>query len=58
MKVLNKYKTSARECLDGVNIMRGSRWGNPFIVGVDGTREEVVQLFEEYAGWRLSIQPD
>lgn len=58
MKVLNKNKISVKECLDGVNIMRGSRWGNPFIIGVDGDREEVVCLFEQYAMWRLCIQPE
>ena len=56
-KVLNKYKDiwDSHTCVD---IMRGSRWGNPFILHIDGTREEIVQLFEEYAIWRLSIQPE
>lgn len=31
-----------------VYIGRGSVWGNPFIIGQDGTREEVVERYEEY----------
>ena len=54
-KVLNKYKDPKG---DSIDIMRGSRWGNPFLVGIDGTRDEVVDLFEQYAMWRLLVQPD
>jgi len=31
-----------------VYIGRPSRWGNPFIIGGDGTREEVLEKFEKY----------
>lgn len=31
-----------------VYIGRGSLWGNPFVVGRDGTREEVVAKYEQY----------
>lgn len=43
-----------------VRIDRGSRWGNPFILGcdVDGSRKEVIDLYTRYAKWRLTIQPD
>ena len=27
---------------------RDSKWGNPFRIGVDGTREEVIDLYEEW----------
>jgi len=39
-KVLNihKHRTSRNSVL----IMRPSKWGNPFIIGKDGTREEVI----------------
>jgi len=47
MKVLHckrdKYNKS-----DVVYIGRPSKWGNPFKIGVDGTREEVVKKYEEY----------
>lgn len=29
----------------------GSIWGNPFVIGADGTREEVIQ---KYAAWAFS----
>ena len=46
---------------NAVNISRPSRWGNPFIVGKDGTREQCVALFAQLTrgfidlGGRLSV---
>ena len=31
-----------------VYIGRGSKWGNPFIIGKDGRREEVIRKYAEY----------
>lgn len=31
-----------------VYIGRPSKWGNPFTIGKDGTREEVIEKFEQY----------
>ena len=43
-KVHNKHhKTAPR---DAVYIGRGSVWGNPFVIGQDGTRDEVCDRFE------------
>lgn len=36
-----------------VNIMRPSKWGNPFVIGKDGTREEVI---DKHAEW-IVTQP-
>jgi Domain of unknown function (DUF4326) len=43
-QVLNKYKTKPTS--GAINIMRPSKWGNPFIIGRDGTREQVVNKYE------------
>lgn len=43
---------------NAVNIMRGTRWCNPFVVGKDGSLTKVSQLFEEYVKWRLKQQVD
>lgn len=43
MVVLNKRISSK-----GVYIGRPSKWGNPFVIGPDGTRADVVRKFEEY----------
>lgn len=42
------------------NIMRGSDWGNPFVLydGLIGDRDYVCNMFEKYAKWRLTIEPD
>lgn len=31
-----------------VYIGRPSKWGNPWKIGVDGTREDVIRLYERY----------
>jgi len=31
-----------------VYIGRGSKWGNPFVIGVDGNRDEVISQYREY----------
>jgi hypothetical protein len=31
-----------------VYIGRGSFWGNPFIIGIDGNRAEVIEQYKEY----------
>jgi len=36
-----------REVYD-VYIGRPSKWGNPFKIGVDGTREEVIEKYRNY----------
>lgn len=46
MKVLNKYKSGIPQ--GSVYIGRGSPYGNPFIIGKDGSREEVIKKFEDY----------
>lgn len=43
-RVHNKHAKTAPK--DAVYVGRGSPWGNPFRVGVDGTREEVIRRFE------------
>lgn len=40
-KVLNKYTDPPSQ--NSVNIMRGTKWGNPYIIGPDGSREDVVE---------------
>lgn len=42
-RVVNKYKEEY-----DVYIGRGSLWGNPFKIGADGTREEVIERFRLY----------
>ena len=41
-----------------IYVGRPSRWGNPYRIGRDGTREEVIALYEEYARDRLRVEPD
>ncbi|MFS0885324.1 DUF4326 domain-containing protein [Aeromicrobium sp. 179-A 4D2 NHS] len=51
-KVHNKYHRTAGP--DAVYIGRGSPWGNPFVIGVDGDRDTVIRA---YRLW-LETQPE
>jgi hypothetical protein len=44
--VHNKYKSTAPA--NAVYIGRPTKWGNPFVIGPDGTRQEVVQKYKDY----------
>jgi hypothetical protein len=33
---------------DAIYVGRPSYWGNPFVIGKDGTREEVLEIFEAW----------
>ncbi len=54
MKVLRKGSEHA----NSVYIGRGSAWGNPFRIGVDGDRAEVIRKFREYAEAVILENPD
>lgn len=45
-QVFNKHHRSYPA--DAVYIGRGSPWGNPFTIGEDGDRGEVLRLYREY----------
>jgi hypothetical protein len=46
-EVLNAWKVG-QDCPGAVYVGRPSVWGNPFIIGKDGAREEVI---EKYRVW-------
>lgn len=46
MKVLNKRWGSTA---GAIYVGRPTVWGNPFVIGVDGDRDEVVRAYEAYA---------
>ena len=43
-RVVNKKQTKTYD----VYIGRGSKWGNPFKIGNDGDRNEVIQKYEDH----------
>lgn len=45
-KVLNKYTDIIPS--GAVYVGRGSIWGNPFKIGSDGTREEVIEKYKTH----------
>lgn len=44
-RVHNKHHWTAPD--DAIYIGRGSPWGNPFVIGRDGNRNEVCDKFEQ-----------
>ncbi len=44
---MNKVVHCKKDRYD-IYIGRPSKWGNPFSIGKDGTREEVMQKYENY----------
>jgi hypothetical protein len=46
-QVMNKYRISKMTCNE-VYIGRPSKWGNPFVIGRDGSRADVVRKYEQY----------
>lgn len=55
-QVLNKKRDGMPP--GSIYIGRGSPWGNPYVIGRDGSREDVVFKFERYARERLRTDPD
>lgn len=45
-KVLNKHRHGAPP--SAVYIGRPSKWGNPFVIGKDGDRDEVIRKYREW----------
>lgn len=47
-KVLNRYGYLKLVPVGAVLVARPSKWGNPFKIGRDGSRSEVVALYRQY----------
>lgn len=56
VKILNKATDELPD--NYVYIGRPSKWGNPFVVGKDGTRAEVIRKYKEYLMSNESLLKD
>lgn len=52
-KVVNKYKSDRYD----VYIGPGSPYGNPYVIGMDGNREQVIRKYSEYFYKRIESEP-
>ena len=43
-----KYVVNCKKSKYDVFVGRPSIWGNPYVIGKDGTREEVIAKYKEY----------
>ena len=55
-KILNKHKDNIPP--DAIYVGRPSKWGNPFIIGKDGTRDEVIEKCRSYILGRPDLISD
>lgn len=54
MAVLNKHKLPGKTIPpDAIYIGRGSKWGNPFVIGEHGTRDQVCNMYAEHMDNRI-----
>ena len=47
-KVMNARRVGKQPAADRVYVGRPSKWGNPFVIGRDGSRDEVIA---KYRAW-------
>ena len=57
MAVLNKYHHGGKVPAGAVDIMRGTPWGNPFVIGRDGDRAEVVARYRVWLWREIQTKP-
>lgn len=48
MAIVRTMVVNIRTAQYDVYIGRGSLWGNPFVIGKDGTRKEVIEKYYQY----------
>jgi hypothetical protein len=53
-KVMNAKQVGKRATADRVYVGRPSKWGNPFVIGRDGSRDDVIA---KYRAW-IVRQPE
>lgn len=58
MPVINKHHHGGQVPPGAVNIMRGTPWGNPFQIGRDGDRAEVVAKHRAWLLAQLRVDAD
>jgi hypothetical protein len=42
---------------DAVYVGRPSKWGNPYRIGIDGTREQVIEKYKKWLEEKLKEDP-
>ena len=52
-RILNAKQVGTRPAVGRVYVGRPSKWGNPFVIGRDGTRDQVIA---KYRAW-ITCQP-
>ncbi len=55
MKIFNRRDKNVPK--EAVYVGRPSKWGNPYQIGISGTREEVIQMYREDLEDALASNP-
>ena len=53
-KVLNKRTLPGTLPINAVFVARPSKWGNPFRIGKDGSRQEVITKYRAYLDFMMA----
>ena len=57
LNIYSRRKGAVPPPPDAVYVGRGTEWGNPYVMGRDGDRATVCQMFAVYAQKRLAQDP-
>ena len=60
MRVMPSIQQGNLKASNTIRVDRGTPWGNPFVIHTnnDVERNRVCDLYELYAVWRLTVEPD
>lgn len=54
-RVLNAKRVGKNPAPDRVYVGRPSKWGNPFVIGRDGTRDDVISKYRSWVTRQASL---
>ncbi len=57
MPVINKYHHGGKVPPGAIDIMRGTIWGNPWVIGFHGERDEVLKQYKLYLFDKMKKEP-
>lgn len=58
LKVLNGRSVGTFGTKTSIYVGRPTKWGNPFVLGKDGNRQEVIEMYREYLIRNIDLMSD
>ena len=57
MPVINKHHHGGQVPVGAIDIMRGTIWGNPYVINFHGLRDEVLKMHKLYLFDKMKKEP-